>query len=83
MATLSTYMSEAGNRRLPEEAVEKTKHVVIDTPAADRFPPGAEVYAMPTHICPTCAMHRQAYVVENGRVIERWDIVARDRVLTI
>jgi len=41
------------------------------------------VFAMPTHICPTCAMHREAYVVENGQVVERWEIVARDRLLSI
>ena len=44
---------------------------------------GDEIFAMPTHICPTCAWHRQAYVVENGRVTGTWDIIARDRVLTI
>jgi D-serine deaminase-like pyridoxal phosphate-dependent protein len=66
-----------------EPLLQNEEHFVIDTPAAAQFPPGAEVYAIPTHICPTCAMHRQAYVVENGRVTERWDIVARDRVLTI
>jgi len=66
-----------------EPLLQNEEHLVIDTPAADRFPPGAEVYAVPTHICPTCAMHRQAYVVENGAVIGRWDIVARDRILSI
>jgi D-serine deaminase-like pyridoxal phosphate-dependent protein len=66
-----------------EPLLQNEEHFVIETPAAAHFPPGAEVYAMPTHICPTCAMHRQAYVVENGQVTERWEIVARDRVLTI
>jgi D-serine deaminase-like pyridoxal phosphate-dependent protein len=59
------------------------EHLVIETPAADRFGPGDEIYAMPTHICPTCALHRQAHVVEHGQVTERWDIAARDRVLEI
>ena len=44
---------------------------------------GDVVYAVPTHICPTCAMHRSAYVVENGKVVDTWDIVARDRMLTV
>jgi D-serine deaminase-like pyridoxal phosphate-dependent protein len=66
-----------------EPRLQNEEHLVIDTPAAERFPPGAEVYAIPTHICPTCAMHRQAYVVEKGAVVGRWDIVARDRILTI
>ena len=26
---------------------------------------------MPTHICPTCAWHRQAYVVENTEIENR------------
>jgi D-serine deaminase-like pyridoxal phosphate-dependent protein len=63
--------------------LQNEEHFVVETPAADRFTPGDVVYAVPTHICPTCAMHKQAYVVEDGRVTDRWDIVGRDRVLTI
>jgi D-serine deaminase-like pyridoxal phosphate-dependent protein len=59
------------------------EHLVIETPAAERFAPGDVVLAIPTHICPTCALHRQAYVVEDGMVTEPWDIIARDRVLQI
>ncbi|HXG08638.1 MAG TPA: D-TA family PLP-dependent enzyme [Gemmataceae bacterium] len=66
-----------------EPVLQNEEHFVVETPAADRFTPGDEVYAMPTHICPTCALHRQAYVIEGGRVTERWDIAARDRVLSI
>jgi D-serine deaminase-like pyridoxal phosphate-dependent protein len=66
-----------------EPLLQNEEHLVIDTPKADRFPPGADVYAVPTHICPTCALHRHAYVVENGAVIGRWEIVARDRMLTV
>jgi D-serine deaminase-like pyridoxal phosphate-dependent protein len=64
-----------------EPVLQNEEHLVIDTPAADRFQPGDVVFAVPTHICPTCALHRQAYVVEDGRVTGRWDIAARDRVL--
>jgi D-serine deaminase-like pyridoxal phosphate-dependent protein len=66
-----------------EAVLQNEEHLVIETPAAGRFAPGAEVYAVPTHICPTVAMHRQAYVVEDGRVTGTWDIVARDRLLTV
>jgi D-serine deaminase-like pyridoxal phosphate-dependent protein len=59
------------------------EHYVVETPAADRYPPGTVVYAVPTHICPTVALHKQALVVEQGRVVEKWEIVARDRVLTV
>src|SRR5262252_2170871 len=43
-STLATYMSEASSRKLPDEVVEKTKHVVLDTFAAmisgSDLPPG-------------------------------------------
>jgi D-serine deaminase-like pyridoxal phosphate-dependent protein len=63
--------------------LQNEEHFVIETPAAGRYQPGDEAYAMPTHICPTCALHRYAYVVEAGQVTDRWEIIARDRVLRI
>src|SRR5579885_1219400 len=43
-ATLAAYMSEAGTRRLPDEVIEKTKHIILDTFAAmisgSELPPG-------------------------------------------
>jgi D-serine deaminase-like pyridoxal phosphate-dependent protein len=63
--------------------LQNEEHFVVETPAAGRFAPGDEVYAVPTHVCPTCAMHQRAYVVEDGRVTGTWDIAGRDRVLTV
>ena len=63
--------------------IHNEEHFVVETPAADRFQPGDEVYAMPTHICPTCALHREAYIVEAGAVTDKWAIAARDRVLHV
>jgi D-serine deaminase-like pyridoxal phosphate-dependent protein len=66
-----------------QPVLHSEEHLVVETPEADHFSPGDPLYAMPTHICPTCAMHRQALVVENGRITGQWDIVARDRILTV
>lgn len=66
-----------------QPVLQSEEHLVIETPETDRFSPGDALYAMPTHICPTCAMHRQALVVENGEITGQWDIVARDRILTV
>lgn len=66
-----------------EAVLQNEEHLVIETKDAERFLPGDVTYAVPTHICPTCAMHQMAYVVENGEVVDRWQIVGRDRVLTV
>src|SRR3984893_12691501 len=46
MGKLSTYMSEARDRKLPDEVVEKAKHHIVDTLAAmvsgSELPPGRE-----------------------------------------
>jgi D-threonine aldolase len=63
--------------------LQNEEHFVIETPAAERYRPGDEIFAIPTHVCPTVALHRQAQVIENGTVAGKWEIAARDRVLTI
>ena len=67
-ATLSTHSEE---------------HLVVETPCAEDYPPGTPVLALPTHICPTCALHRRAYVIEDGDLVDEWEIAVRDRVLSI
>ena len=59
------------------------EHLIVDTARADALPPGTPLLALPVHICPTSALHRFAYVIENGELVDRWEVTARDRVLTI
>jgi D-serine deaminase-like pyridoxal phosphate-dependent protein len=59
------------------------EHYVVETPHADRFTPGDVVYAVPGHVCPTVALHRDALVAEGGRVVGSWKVTARDRKLTV
>ena len=59
------------------------EHLVIDTSEADRFPIGSPILAIPTHICPTVALHRRAYVIDEGQLVAQWEVTARDRVLGI
>lgn len=63
--------------------LQNEEHLVVETPQAEKWQPGDVVYAIPTHVCPTCAMHQRAYVVENGEMTGTWDIAGRDRVLTV
>ena len=66
-----------------EQVIHNEEHLVIETPHAARYSLGDVLYAMPTHICPTCALHQEALVVENGLVVDAWPIAARVRRLTI
>ena len=66
-----------------EAVLQNEEHLVIETPGAERFKPGDEVLAIPTHVCPTVAMHQRAYVVEGGRLTGTWNVVGRDRVLSV
>jgi D-serine deaminase-like pyridoxal phosphate-dependent protein len=66
-----------------EAVLHNEEHLVVETASADRYRPGDVAYAIPAHVCPTTALHKFAYVVQDGRVVDRWDIVARDRMLTI
>ncbi len=40
---------------------------------------GAVMYVIPTHICPTTALHRAAKLAVNGRAEGEWAVAARDR----
>jgi D-serine deaminase-like pyridoxal phosphate-dependent protein len=59
------------------------EHLIVETAGAERYKPGDVVYALPGHICPTVALHKEALVAENGRVVGRWAVASRDRVLTV
>lgn len=79
----------AGNRlKFPDvpdakAVLQNEEHLVIETARAAEFAPGDELLAIPRHVCPTSALHKQAFVVRDGRVVERWDVVARDRWLNV
>jgi D-threonine aldolase len=59
------------------------EHMVLETTRADDWPVGRVVYGVPRHVCPTVALHSDVWCVRDGRAIERWRVVARDRCITI
>ena len=66
-----------------KEVLHNEEHLVIETGQASRYRPGDVELAIPTHICPTSALHSHAWVVSDGRARERWEVTARDRLLTL
>lgn len=59
------------------------EHLVIETAHADDYPVGTPLLAVPTHVCPTMALHRRVDVIEDGEHVGRWDVTARDRVVGV
>ena len=59
------------------------EHLAIETSRAEELHVGDALYAIPWHVCPTCALHSAAIVVENGLAVDRWPVTARDRKITV
>ncbi len=62
---------------------QSEEHLVVEGPSIEPLVPGDLLWAIPTHICPTCALHSWAYVVEGGEVVDRWVVQARDRMIGV
>ncbi|MEL7498052.1 MAG: D-TA family PLP-dependent enzyme [Planctomycetota bacterium] len=65
------------------EVIHSEEHLVIETPDANQFRIGDHLIAFSRHACPVSAVHQFATVIEDGNVFDRWEMVARDRMITI
>ncbi|MCB1745138.1 MAG: D-TA family PLP-dependent enzyme [Gammaproteobacteria bacterium] len=65
------------------ELLHNEEHLVLRSEGARDLLPGDELLAIPRHICPTSALHKAAFVVRDGQLIDRWPISARDRWLSL
>ena len=59
------------------------EHLVIESPRAAEFAVGAALHGIPRHICPTVALHSEAWVIEKGAARECGPITGRARRLTV
>jgi D-serine deaminase-like pyridoxal phosphate-dependent protein len=59
------------------------EHLIVETAGAGAYKPGDVVYALPGHICPTVALHKEVLVAEGGKIVGRWTVASRDRVLSV
>jgi D-serine deaminase-like pyridoxal phosphate-dependent protein len=59
------------------------EHLIVETEGAAKYKPGDVVYALPGHICPTVALHKEVLVAEGGKIVGRWTVASRDRVLSV
>jgi len=63
-----------------KSVLHSEEHLVVETPQAENIPLGTPLLAIPTHVCPTVALHRRVYVIDEGKVADQWEVTARDRM---
>lgn len=65
------------------QVIHNEEHLVLETSEAGKFQPGDVLLGIPTHICPTSALHQDVAVMDHGQLSGRWEVTARNRRLTI
>ncbi len=70
---------------LPEAATisQSEEHLVLEVKDKEGISVGDVLYGIPYHICPTCALYEEGYLVDKKEVISSWKIISRDRRITI
>ncbi len=71
------------NFRVDKFLLHSEEHLVLQSPDAKTAKVGDVLYGVPYHICPTVALHEEAAIVESGKVVDFWQVVARKRKITI
>lgn len=62
---------------------QSEEHLVMKTHKDHELKIGDVLYGIPYHICPTVALYDSAVVINGGEVTEVWDIIARDRKISV
>lgn len=62
---------------------QSEEHAVIATERAAELQEGDVLYAIPYHICPTCAMYERARTVMDHHAEGEWRMIARDRMISV
>jgi len=62
---------------------QSEEHLVLKVEDSGAIVIGSVLYGVPFHICPTCALYEEARVVENHKVMDTWEVISRNRCITI
>ena len=62
---------------------QSEEHLVVEVKDWDNIKVGDVLYGIPYHICPTVALYDEANVIEEGNLIDKWNITARRKKITI
>ncbi|MDQ7949911.1 MAG: D-TA family PLP-dependent enzyme [Pedobacter sp.] len=59
------------------------EHLVVKAPNQASYQIGDLCFGLPMHICPTVALHQNAVVIADRRIVDNWEITSRNRTINI
>ena len=62
---------------------QSEEHLVLEVTDSSNYSIGQVFYGVPCHICPTVALYEKAFVIENGKMSDSWNVIARNRCINI
>jgi D-serine deaminase-like pyridoxal phosphate-dependent protein len=62
---------------------QSEEHGVIAVQDWDSIKVGDVLYGVPYHVCPTVNAYDEAYVIEDGQVIDTWQVLGRKRRINV
>lgn len=65
------------------EVLQNEEHLVLEFDAPCELRSGDAFLAFPWHVCPTSALYDFAYVVRDQKIVDRWPITARGRLISV
>lgn len=74
------YFLNADNLQVISHSEE---HLVVEAEKGHHWKIGDLLYALPIHVCPTCALYESAITIEDKAVTGSWKIIGRDRKISV
>ncbi len=62
---------------------QSEEHLVVEVNNSENFHVGDVLYGVPYHVCPTVALYDEAQIIQDGNLVDQWNIVARKKKITI
>ncbi|MEG2101033.1 MAG: D-TA family PLP-dependent enzyme, partial [Flavobacterium sp.] len=60
------------------------EHLIIENRGQNDYKIGDTIYALPYHVCPTCALYDTVQVInKENRICDQWQVAARSRTINI
>jgi D-serine deaminase-like pyridoxal phosphate-dependent protein len=59
------------------------EHLMIKVKNWEALKVGDILYGVPYHVCPSVALHDEAFIIKNNSWVDNWNILARRRKITI